>query len=561
MSSNYEGRLELTWTNKPLRLLSDEAGRYDWVSPSDYRVAEVRLLHEVTRVGESVGLDSDNLLIRGDALNALRSLARLPEFARHYLGKVKLVYIDPPFNTGQAFAQYDDALEHSVWLTMMRDRLLQVRELLAPDGCVWVHLDDAEVHRARSVLDEVFGADNFVATVIWEKSDSPRNDADYFSGRHDYLHVYRRSPSFKLNPESTGEVASHYNRVDEAGKRYYLKPLRAMGPAATREARPTMYFSLRAPDGAEVFPKLPDGGDGRWRWAKNKIAAEAERIEWVKGREGQWQPYFRLYAPEEGQRTPPSTLWLHTEVGSNRTSKREIKTLLPDISPFDTPKPEALLERIIRLCSSVDDIVLDCFLGSGTTAAVAHKMSRRWVGIERESATVANYVLPRLKKVVEGSDSGGASESNDWGGGGGFRVIDISPSMFEADGGMVFLSDWATNGALSEATAAQLGFEYRPEPPFVGRKGRTRLAVVDGVVDESVVRLLANSAAANERVVICGTAIDTDVRPLLRELRPGSTLRKIPSSLLEEYRSARELRLAVAEETDDVGGVEVVVTR
>ena len=163
----YDGRLELTWTNKHLRLLAHEEGSYEWVTPSDYRVAEVRLLHDVASVGEVGNIRAaDNLLIRGDALNALTCLGQLPEFAKQYLGKVKLCYIDPPFNTGQAFTSYDDNLEHSVWLTMLRDRLIQIKNLLSPDGTVWVHLDDEEVHRFRCVLDEVFGLENFVATVI-----------------------------------------------------------------------------------------------------------------------------------------------------------------------------------------------------------------------------------------------------------------------------------------------------------------------------------------------------------------------------------------------------------
>lgn len=168
--TNYEGRLELTWTNKHLRLLAHEDGSYEWLSPSDYRVAEVRLLHDAATVGE-VGKTraADNLLISGDALSGLTSLARLPEFAAQYLGKVRLAYIDPPFNTQQSFLQYDDALEHSVWLTMFRDRLEQIKRLLAPEGSVWVHLDDSEVHRARCVLDEVFGPGAFIATVVWQK--------------------------------------------------------------------------------------------------------------------------------------------------------------------------------------------------------------------------------------------------------------------------------------------------------------------------------------------------------------------------------------------------------
>ncbi|RDI73540.1 DNA methylase [Gaiella occulta] len=544
MAAPYEGRLELTWTNKQLRLLAHEDGSYEWVNPSDYRVAEVRLLHDVASVGE-VGKTraADNLLIRGDALNALTTLARLPEFARQYLGKVKLVYIDPPFNTQQSFLQYDDALEHSVWLTMIRDRLLQIRDILSQDGSVWLHIDDAEVHRARSVMDEVFGPDQFVATVIWEKADSPRMDADYFSGRHDYLLVYRRSEAFSVNRVATDGVPKHYNKIDDQGRSYYLKPLRAMGPAATRKERPTMWFSLTAPDGSQVWPLRPDSIEGRWRWSQKKCSEEAKRLEWIRT-DASWQPYFRIYADTD-RGVPPETIWSKDEVGTNRTSKAEVKKLAPDTQAFDTPKPERLLQRIIHIASDPGDIVLDCFLGSGTTSAVAHKMGRRWVGIEREPDTIEGHALPRLSKVVAGEDPGGITEDVDWEGGGGFRILDVAPSMFEVDDGLVFLADWMINGKLSEATAAQLGFEYEPDPPFSGRKGRTRLAVVDGVVNESVVRLLTSALPEGERVVVCGTGIDTDARPILRELRPGSTLRKIPAALLDEYRSSRQLRLSL----------------
>jgi adenine-specific DNA-methyltransferase len=165
---SYEGKLELTWTNKDQRLLAHEDGSYEWLRSSDYRIAEVRLLNDAETVG-TVGKQrsTDNLLLRGDALNALTSLAKLPEFSRRYVGKVKLAYLNPPFNTQQSFLHYDDALEHSVWLTMMRDRLLQVQELLAEDGSVWVHLDDSEMTYLRIVMDEVFGRENFVATVVW----------------------------------------------------------------------------------------------------------------------------------------------------------------------------------------------------------------------------------------------------------------------------------------------------------------------------------------------------------------------------------------------------------
>jgi adenine-specific DNA-methyltransferase len=189
------GKLELTWTNKHLRLLSNEDGGYTWVQPSDYRVAEVRLLHDVEEVGETHGprgRAKDNLLIRGDALNALTSLCGLPEFVREYVGKVKLVYVDPPFNTQQAFEHYDDALEHSVWLTMMRDRLLQIRTLLSPDGSVWVHCDDSEQAYLKVMMDGLRPGELCRITDVAEGS-CPKNSAMHFSVDHDYLAVYAKS--------------------------------------------------------------------------------------------------------------------------------------------------------------------------------------------------------------------------------------------------------------------------------------------------------------------------------------------------------------------------------
>lgn len=555
-AASLQGRLELTWTNKQLRLLAHDDGSYEWVPASDYRVAEVRLLDDATKIGETRAdrnRAKDNLLIRGDALNALESLTELREFAKEYEGKVKLVYLDPPFNTGQAFVQYDDALEHSVWLTMMRDRLVQVHKLLSADGSVWVHLDDAEMAYCKAVLDEVFGRDNFVAVVIWEKADSPRMDAQNFSGRHDYILVYSKTSAFRVNRLGQDEVASHYNKTDERGERYYLKPLRAMsGADSTRAARPTMWFPLTAPDGSEVWPKLPNGGDGRWRWKRQKVEQDSHLIEWVQTDRG-WSPYFRIY--DKGKGRPPETIWPHSEVGSNRTSKREIKQLFPTKPPFDTPKPERLLARIIALASSPGDIVLDCFLGSGTTAAVAHKLGRRWVGVERSATNIEQYAAPRLTRVVDGDEMGGITDDADWAGGGGFRVLDVAPSMFAEDGGMVYLADWATNGRLSEACAAQLHFDVESDPPFAGRKGRTRLAVVDGLVNEGAVQLLLDALPEGERLTVCGTAVDPAVRKLLREQRPGSSARKIPQAILEDYRLARWVpRQALELATDDAAG-------
>lgn len=503
------------------------------MSPADYRVAEVRLLDDAGTVGDVASKAkraTDNLLIRGDALNALTSLSELPEFASEYVGKVKLAYLDPPFNTQQSFLQYDDALEHSVWLTMMRDRLVQIKTLLSPDGSVWVHCDDSEHHRLRLVLDEVFGAECFVATVVWEKADSPRNSARQFSTDHDYMLVYSVSPEWQPNRlPRTEEADSIYSNPDDDDRGPWI----AGDPYANKPYSKGQY-EIQGPTG-RVFSPPP----GRyWRVSKERFEDldRDGRIWW--GPQGTARPSIKRYVSEVADLVP-RTLWHRHDVGSNRTSKNEMRSLFPGSPSFATPKPEALLSRVIEIATRRDELVLDCFIGSGTTAAVAQKMGRRWVGIERSDETLDQYAIPRLSAVLAGADSGGVTEVHEWSGGGGFRMLDVAPSMFEAVDGSVFIADWASNGKLSEATAAQLGFEFESDPPFAGRKGRSRLAVIDGLVNADVARVLVDALPEGELLTLCGTAIDEDVRTALRDLRRGSTVRKIPASILADYRSAR----------------------
>ena len=375
--------------------------------------------------GGAGGGGEGNLLIQGDNLDALKAL--LP----FYRGRVKCVFIDPPYNTKSAFEHYDDKLEHSQWLSMMLPRLQLLRELLAEDGSIWVTIDDNEGHYLKVLMDEVFGRGNFVANVVWEKSDSPKMDSQLFSSRHDHLIAFARTASlFKLKRLAVGTPA-HYDKTDDNGRRYYLKPLRAMGGQGdSREVRPNLYFALTAPDGSEVFPKRTDGRDGAWRWSREKVADETDRIEWREGRAG-WSAYFRIYADTNDGR-PPETIWTHSDVGSNRTSKAEAKALFSSDGAFATPKPEALLQRALDIATNPNDLVLDSFLGSGTTAAVAHKMGRRWIGIEMGGHAVT-HCLPRLQKVVEG-EQGGISKAVGWQGGGGFRFLSLGAPMFDADG-------------------------------------------------------------------------------------------------------------------------------
>jgi len=515
----YDGRLELTWTNKSLRLLAHEDGSYEWVSPSDYRVAEVRLLHDAGAVGDVHAQPDrarDNLLIRGDALNALTSLIELPEFAREYLGKVKLAYLDPPFNTQQSFLHYDDALEHSVWLTMMRDRLTQVQTLLAPDGAVYVHCDNSEGHYLKVLLDEVFGRANFRNEIIWKRStahsDTKQGRKEYGS-IHDVVLFYSKSDDWTWNPQYIAHdekyIRSHYPYVEpETGRRYGLDNL--TGPGGAAKGNPSY----------EVM-----GVTRYWRYSKERMGALVAEGRIVQPSPGA-VPRYKRYLDEMAG-VSLQDVW--TDINAVNSQAIEARG-------FATQKPEALLQRIIGVSSCPGDIVLDCFLGSGTTASAAHKLGRRWVGIEWSGENVNNYAVRRLTKIVDGDDLAGITNQVAWRAGGGFRILHIAPSMFEIIDGQVYLSEWATNGTLSEVTAAQLHYDYEYDPPFCGRRGRSRLAVIDGLVNEAVVRLVANALAEEERVVICGTAIDPAARDVLRALRPGSSVRKIPHSILQEYR-------------------------
>jgi adenine-specific DNA-methyltransferase len=409
-------KLELTWIGKENR---------PRLEPRILIPDDTKSHHAKHRV-----LDSDlfdNRLIFGDNLLALKALEQ--EFA----GKVKCVFIDPPYNTGSAFEHYDDGVEHSLWLSLMRERLEIIKRLLANNGSLWITLDDNEAHYCKVLCDEVFGRGNFVTNVIWEKSDSPRMDARFFSSRHDHLLVYARNiDAFSVNKVdgNADGPAAHYDKIDASGRPYYLKPLRAMGGDDARANRPTMFFELIAPDGTKVFPIRKDGSEGRWRWNKDRTESDKDLIEWVNGRSG-WSPYYRIFGDKESAR-PPETIWTHLDAGSNRTSKAELKAIFGGTKSFETPKPEKLIQKVLHIGTNGGDIVLDSFLGSGTTAAVAHKMGRRWIGIEL-GEHCHTHCIPRLQKVIDGEDAGGITESVGWKGGGGFRYYKLAPSLLTLD--------------------------------------------------------------------------------------------------------------------------------
>lgn len=592
MKRNPAGALQLSWMGKDLGLISVNDGDYDyaWVDADDVRVQEVRAVTEETAFGSDA---SDNLLVIGDSGDVLRSLSRIPEWKNKYARQVKAVYIDPPFNTSDAFDHYADQLEHSVWLTLMRDRLREMMPLLHPEASVWVHLDDVEVHRMRLLLDELLGDTAFVAEIAWEKI-AGRDNRTAISRSHDMILVYAlqgRSAwrhTRNLIPRSASQVAAAYGNPDNDERGPWTSGDLSAKADANRRAE--QFFDITLPSGRVVSPSR-----GRcWLLTEDRYHEfEADGRLWF-GNDGDSVPRVKRFLSEVQDGLVPRTVWPHTEVGHNDEGKKELLALFPDVeSPFDTPKPERLLERVIRIATDPGDLVLDFFAGSGTTAAVAQKLGRRWITCELIENTARTFTIPRLRKVCDGSDRGGVSTVSariaadevelpddmnamdafrfqqllrkvskavpaehavaikalmdatktrtktvtQWDGGGGFTVAKVGPSMYEVEDetGDVYLSDAATNGDWSRSVAGQLGFDLLPPgSPFVGSRGRQRLAVVDGVVDENVVRAVLHSLHDTEAAIIVGKAVIPEAEQLLREQSKGSRIKQAPDQLFRK---------------------------
>jgi len=522
-------RLELVWPGKDKFLLvpKDVDGKPVWVERDHPAASEVRLTDVTGSVGEVPNEPFNaNLLFTGDSLDVLRVLTEVPEYRSRYRGKVKLVYIDPPFNTGQAFEHYDDWMEHSTWLSFMRERLLLIRELLAPDGSVWVHLDDAEQHRMRLLMDEVFGPANFIANVVWQKVFSPKNSARHLSVDQDYITIYARDAE-TWRPEAlprTAEMDSAYSNPDSDPRGPWTS-----GDLVANKPYSLGLYPVTTPSGRLIEGPPP----GRfWRFSFDRLQSlDADKRVWW-GQNGDGVPRLKRFLSEVRDRVP-QTLWTHTEVGHSQEAKKEIVRMFPGGAPFATPKPERLLERVIHIGSNTGDIVLDCFAGSGTTAAVAHKMGRRWVTAEILPSTVEQFTQPRLTKVVNGEDPGGITKSVDWQGGSGFVTVAVGPSMYEDTPYGVVLADWAHGERFARAVAGQLGFTWEGNAqPLCGVRGRMRLAALDGAVGPEEVRTIIGALAEKERVTIVATSVLPQAEETLAEISKGSRIRKAPRDLL-----------------------------
>lgn len=409
--------------------------------------------------------NTENMLIFGDNLLALKALEQ------EFTGRIKCIFIDPPYNTGSAFTHYDDGLEHSLWLTMMRDRLEILRRLLSDDGSIWITIDDNEAHYLKVLCDEVFGRGNFAANCLWQKVYSERMDARGFSVSHDHVMVYQKTDKFCVNAVSKEQNSSQFGFYDEVAKKYYRRrSLRKEGSESRRQDRPSMWYSIPAPDGSDIWPVKPDGTEGRWRWKKENVPTNQHFLEYVR-KEDRWEIYVKQYI-EENPTRPPATFWPSDEVGHNHEAKLEVRAFNSE-DVFDTPKPERLIQKVLSLATAPNDLVLDSFSGSGTTGAVAHKMGRKWIMVEL-GEHCHTHIQPRLQKVCDGTDQGGISKAVNWQGGGGFKYYYMAPSLLKKDR----YDQWVINEEynptmLAAAMAKHESFRYCPDEIYYWKQGQS----------------------------------------------------------------------------------------
>ena len=377
-----------------------------------------RLLEEASDLSAGEP-DAGNLLIQGDNLEALKAL--LP----FYAGQVKCIYIDPPYNTRSAFEHYDDNLEHSKWLAMMWPRLELLRDLLAEDGSIWVSIDDNEAHYLKVVMDETFGRSNFVVNVVWQKSYTSNQTAKFISDTHDHILLYARDPDrFSLGKiERTEEQKTSFRNPDNDPRGPWKAENLSAGKFYTAGQ-----FEIEGPTGMKFLPPK----NRYWRCNQETYESWLNDGRITFGIKGEGRPMLKKYLSEMKSGLTPNTWWPHQEVGSNKLASTDLKNLFPGREVFGNPKPEMLIARILQLATNPGDLVLDSFLGSGTTAAVAHKMGRRYVGIEM-GAHAVSHCVPRLNQVIDG-EQGGISKSVGWQGGGGFRFYRLGPPVFDAAG-------------------------------------------------------------------------------------------------------------------------------
>jgi len=510
---NGNQRLELTWVGKDKRERPEPRILVE-VPERSYRASRPARKADIF----------DNRLIFGDNLLALKALES--EFA----GKVKCIFIDPPYNTGSAFEHYDDGVEHSIWLSLMRDRLEILQHLLSKDGSIWVTIDDNEAHYLKVLMDEIFGRSNFIANIVWQKRTSRENRAAIGSA-NDHVLIY--SPA---GPQGWKNVR---NRLDDEGG--YSNPdndprgsWRSI-PFSAQGYRANQMYDIETSSGAIVKP--PNGRC--WGATEPVFKAYKEEGRVYFPNDGAGRPRIKQYKGEESGLVP-MTWWDAAFAGDNQSAKKEILKLFGE-DIFGTPKPELLLKNIIQIATNPGDLVLDSFAGSGTTGAVAHKMGRRWIMVEL-GEHCHTHIIPRLKKVVDGQDPGGITGAVDWKGGGGFRYFRLAPSLLERDhwGNWVISKDY--NAAmLAEAMCCHMGYTFAPSQDAAEywRHGQSSerdfIYVTTACLTHEQLTALSLDVGPERTLKVCCKAFNADADQF-----ENLTVVKIPQTVLDRCEWGRD---------------------
>jgi len=507
MSASKKTKLELTWIGKenrprlePRILIPDDSKSHH----AKHRVSDGDLF--------------DNRLIFGDNLLALKALEQ--EFA----GKVKCVFIDPPYNTGSAFEHYDDGVEHSLWLSLIRERLEILNRLLSENGSIWVVVDDNEGHYLKVLMDEVFGRSCFVATVVWQSRYSRSNDAS-LSQSHNFILVYAKNPerwkTLRNRLSRTETQAAQYKNADNDPR----GPWRAI-PWDAPNLRPNLSYPIKTPTGKIRMPPA-----GRcWSRTEDQWLAIVDSGLAYFGKSGDGAPSFKQFL-SEASAIVPNTWWPHEESGHTDEAKKEIIQIFGKTGVFATPKPERLVQRVIHIATNPGDLVLDSFLGSATTAAVAHKMGRRWIGIEL-GEHCHTHCIPRLSKVIDGEDAGGITEAVGWKGGGGFRYYKLAPSLLTQDKwGQWIISKEYNAPMLAEAVCKHENFTYAPSDSVYWQQGRSTerdfIYTTTATLSHEQLQELSDEVGPERSLLVVCSAFRGR-----KEGYANLTIKKIPSSVL-----------------------------
>lgn len=483
-----------------------------WIGKGEEPKLEPRILIENPEYSYG-DPNAENILIHGDNLLALKALEQ------DYAGKVKCIYIDPPYNTGQAFEHYDDGIEHSLWLNLMSQRLKILYRLLSKDGVLFINLDEIEHAYCKIVCDEIFGRQNYIGDLIWQKRKGGGNDSRYFAIDHDYILVYAKFKDKAIHKEKwkvsqTEEYLKRYKEIDENGKRFYWDTLARDG------LQNPIKIEIQCPDNSILKINSQKSIDTINEGLKNG------NIRLIKGKNG-WTLHHRVYMPL-GQ-VLRSIL---SEVGTNKNAGDEIKELFGSAKAFDYPKPEGLINKILELTTNPGDLVLDSFLGSGTTAAVAHKMGRKYIGIEL-GEHAKTHCFPRLKAVVDG-EQGGVSKVVNWQGGGGFKFYTLAPSLLKKDkfGNWVISQDYNPD-MLAAAMSKQEGFKYQPHEAVFWKQGYSTeqdfIFTTTQFLTVQQLEAIADGMQPEESLLICCKAFQEECQNKFKNI----TIKKIPLLLLE----------------------------